>query len=127
MGFVHSDANGINDLGQVVGTSYADVSEERHATIWTVVTLTVQEQLQVLTDLVQGLIDANVLEQEGNGLLGILAAALASVENDRPSATAQLNAFIRAVEGFISGGLLTAEQGQALIAAMQSIIDQLSP
>ena len=76
---------------------------------------------------VQDLIDAAVLDQEGNGLLGILNLALGSVQDNPRSAIPQLNAFITAVEGFISGGLLTAEQGQPLIAAAQSIIDELSP
>ena len=85
------------------------------------------ERIDLLIADVQALIDANVLDLEGNGLLGILGAARASVQTDRPSSVAQLNAFINAVEGFISGGLLTAEQGQPLIDAAQSIIDQLSP
>ncbi len=82
--------------------------------------------INLLIGEVQDLIDANVLNQAGNGLLAILDTVLSGVQNDRPSALAQLNAFINAVEGFISGGLLTAEQGQALIDAVQSIIDQLN-
>ena len=82
--------------------------------------------LDLLIGEVQDLIDANVLDPEGNGLLGILNAVLSGVQNDRPSAVAQLNAFIRAVEGFISGGLLTAGEGQPLIGTAQVAIDQLN-
>ena len=85
-----------------------------------------QERIGLLIGDVQDLIDANVLDQGGNGLLAILSAALGSVQNNRPSALAQLNAFITAVEGFISGGLLTAFRGQPLIDAALSIINQLS-
>lgn len=66
-------------------------------------------------------------DREVNGLLAILDAALASVQKDRPSATAQLNAFISAVDGFINGGLLPVADGDALIAAAQNIIALLSP
>ena len=82
--------------------------------------------INLLIGEVQDLIDANVLDQGGNGLLAILDTVLSGVQNDRPSAVAQLNAFIRAVEGFISGGLLTPGEGQPLIGTAQVAIDQLN-
>ena len=85
-----------------------------------------EEQLQEIIASVQDLIDDGVLDKGGNGLLGIRNAALRSVQDERPNALRQLNAFISAVEGAITSGRLTAEQGQALIDAMQSIIDELS-
>jgi hypothetical protein len=86
--------------------------------------LTPEERIDLLIGDVQELVESGVLDSgNGNALLATLDNALKAIANDRPSATNLLSAFIHQVEGFIAGGILTAEEGQALIDAAQSAID----
>lgn len=109
---------------RIVWTDYRDGNGDIY--MYELSETTPEEKVDLLSAAVSGLIDAGLLDQGGNGLLGLLDVVLTSVQNDRPSTIKQLNAFINAVEGLINGGPLTAEQGQPLIDAAQSLIDQLS-
>ena len=61
-----------------------------------------------------------------NALLATLDQARTAITSDRPSGANLLNAFIKQVEGLIARGILTPEEGRALIAAVQDAIDLLN-
>jgi len=83
----------------------------------------VAEQLALLLDDVAALVADGVLSPgRGNALSAKLEAALAQVEHGNPLAAAgALGAFVNQVEAFVQAGILTAEQGQALIAEAEHI------
>lgn len=87
---------------------------------------TASEWASAARDAVLGLYCTGELDEENtNGLFAKLNAADKSLENDRPSAPSQLQAFINQVEAFVLAEILTSEQGQELIDAAQSAIDAL--
>ena len=70
---------------------------------------------------------SGVLDSDNvNALRATLDQALTAITSDRPSSANLLNAFIHQVEGFIAGGSLTEEEGQALIDSAQDAIDLLN-
>ena len=76
------------------------------------------------------LADAGALPGDNaTAVLATLNNALSSLANDRPNTITLLNAVITQVEGFMHGSAgtgLSDAQAQALIDAVQSIIDQLN-
>jgi len=60
---------------------------------------------------------------QANSLVSKLENFLAAFERDRPSAANILGAFINEVEGYIKGGNLSLEEGQALIDVANAIIE----
>jgi len=86
------------------------------------------EQIDLLAQDVEALIDAGALNAgQGNSLLSKLWNVRDKIaRGDVVAAVNQLMAFINQVEDFVSTGVLTAEQGAALIAAAQDIITALT-
>ena len=84
----------------------------------------VGDQIDLLVEDIEALVDAGVLNGgQGNALIAKLLNALAKFENGQTKAALnQLEAFINQVEDFVADGILTAEQGAALIAAVEDII-----
>jgi pullulanase len=79
---------------------------------------------------VQQLIDAERLNKgQGNSLMVKLEGALEKLDGGQPKqavkAVNRLNAFSNEVQSLIDEGVLTLEEGQPLIDAAQSIIDQI--
>ena len=72
----------------------------------------------------EDLVDAGVLNGgQGNALISKLVNAQARLGKGQSNAAVnQLQAFINQVEDFVADGILTAEQGAALIAAAEDII-----
>ncbi|HEX7184124.1 MAG TPA: hypothetical protein VF756_20000, partial [Thermoanaerobaculia bacterium] len=63
---------------------------------------------------------------QGNALKAKLSAALQKVQQGQNGPAAnQVQAFISQVQDLVSDGVLTAEQGQALIADAQAILNAL--
>jgi ribosomal protein S20 len=88
----------------------------------------VDEQIDVLIDLVDALeADGVINGGQANSLRAKLEAAQQSVEKGNTTAAAnQLNAFINQVEAFVAAGILTAEEGDALIATAKTILESLA-
>jgi pullulanase-type alpha-1,6-glucosidase len=86
-----------------------------------------QERIGCLSGLVQDLVDARVLNKgQGNSLMVKLEGAIDQLDKGNPvPAVNKLNAFINEVDALVLSGKLTPEQGQPLIDAAQSIIDQI--
>jgi hypothetical protein len=78
---------------------------------------------------VQQLVDGGSLNQgQGNSLIVKLEGALEKLDRGQPKPAAnQLGAFVNEVDSLIDEGVLTPEEGQPLIDAAQSIIDQIAP
>jgi uncharacterized delta-60 repeat protein len=75
---------------------------------------------------VQALVPEPLNNGQANSLQAKLRATLHQLNKDNvASATNQLSAFINEVSAFISGGVLTSEEGLPLISAVQAIIDSL--
>ena len=86
------------------------------------------EAIQDLCDDVAGLITAGMLNQgQGNSLTTTCEGALGQLGRGNTTAAIDRlkNAFINEVTAFINGGILSPEEGQALIVAAQAIIDVL--
>ncbi len=71
--------------------------------------------------------DAGSLNQgQGNALIVKLEHAINRLEKGKPkTALNVLNAFVNQVDGFFSEGVLTLEEGQGLLDAVNAIIDQI--
>jgi len=84
-------------------------------------------QIENLINDLYTLIDEGVLNQgEVNAVVKKLENALKSLEKENTQAAInQLEAFIHQVNALIYSGRLTPEQGQGLIDAAQSVIDEL--
>jgi pullulanase-type alpha-1,6-glucosidase len=82
------------------------------------------DQIDLLIEDVEALVAAGVLNHgQGNALLSKLWNILAKIANGNIGAAInQLGAFINQVEDFVFEGILTPEQGAALIDAAQDII-----
>ena len=94
--------------------------------------LSPEQRVQLLIADVQALVAAGTLgENDAKPLLTKLEKALADIAKGKTNGpVGKLGAFINQVSGYMpppDPDRLTPEQGQALIAAAQSIIDQLSP
>ena len=87
-----------------------------------------EDQIDLLIEDVTDLVDAGVLNGgQGNALISKLENAIAKIEKGQVNAAVnQLNAFINQVMSFVDDGILTPEQGAALIAAAEDIIDTLT-
>ncbi|MGB5552369.1 MAG: pullulanase-type alpha-1,6-glucosidase [Thermoanaerobaculia bacterium] len=81
------------------------------------------EQIDLLIDDVEALIAADVLNRgQGNALLSKLWNIRRKIARGKINAAlGQLGAFVNQVEGFVRAGILTEEQGVALIAAALDI------
>ena len=86
--------------------------------------LTPQEAIAWLQGEVQALVDAGVLNGgQGNALNSKLANAIKKLDEGQPHvAINNLNAFVKQVNAFINGRVLTAAEGQPLIDAANRII-----
>jgi hypothetical protein len=87
----------------------------------------VAEQIDVLIDEVDRLEAEGILGfGQANALRVKLEAARRSIANGRPGAAAnQMNAFINQVEALIRTGVLTSEDGEALIALAGEILQAI--
>ncbi len=90
----------------------------------TVKTLSLEEAIGELMTGVGDLVASNVLNQgQGQALVNSLEAALRQLENGNIAAAINgLNAFIRQVEAYVNAGILSPDQGQALLDAVEEII-----
>ena len=87
-----------------------------------------EDQIELVIDDVAALVDTGVLNSgQGNALTVKLENALAKLARGQIKAVInQLNAFINQVEDFVADGILTPEQGAALILAVEDIIFYLT-
>lgn len=92
-----------------------------------VVTLTPVQIIDALRDAVLDLAEEGAFESEeqANGLLNRLDRASASLANDRPNARMLLGGFIAEIEGLMTGGILTPEQGGPLVESAECAVGQL--
>jgi hypothetical protein len=88
-----------------------------------------EDQILLLVDDIEALIDAGVLNGgQGNALTVKLLNALDKIARGKNHAAAnQVSAFINQVEDFVAESILTPDQGAALIAAAEDILDALAP
>jgi hypothetical protein len=88
---------------------------------------TPQEGSTTLRELVQALIDGGVLNLgQGYALVSYLNKIDRHLgDREKEEAAELFQAFIDQVQGFMSEGLPTADQGQPMIDAAQNAIDQL--
>jgi hypothetical protein len=84
-----------------------------------------EEQIVILTIQIDDLVDSGILTGgQGNALNAKLYAALKKLDQGKPDVAVNLlNAFINQVLSFIDDGVLTFDEGEALINAANSIID----
>jgi probable HAF family extracellular repeat protein len=117
----HHVARHINSSGVVVGYS-VNAEGYRRATLW--VQLTPQQVLQNLAADVEALADDGTLTSgEAQSLTKLLNLAAAMIDDgNTTTAGAQLQAFISRVERLVQRGVLTAEEGQALIDPAQDVV-----
>src|SRR6266516_407535 len=119
----------LNKVGQVAGYS-TTASGDRHATRWTVTLrpATPTEEIQIIRTAVNNLVTGGNLGQgQAMGLLAKLDAATRQLNSGKVQAARNiLQALIQQVQAFISEGILSAADGQPLIDAAQSAINQLS-
>ncbi|MDX1377424.1 MAG: ExeM/NucH family extracellular endonuclease, partial [Anaerolineales bacterium] len=89
--------------------------------------LTTEAEIQELISDVQKLLDDGVLNGgQANALTVKLVHALNKLEDGKPGVAAnQLGAFINQVEDFVNDGILTAEQGDALIKSAALLVEAL--
>lgn len=87
------------------------------------------EDIEIIINDIEELIeegDLDINEGQANALLGKLEKAADNVEsNNHNKAINLLNAFINQINAFINSGLISSEDGQTLIDAVQSIINVL--
>ncbi|HSM72639.1 MAG TPA: ExeM/NucH family extracellular endonuclease [Anaerolineales bacterium] len=90
--------------------------------------LTTEAEIYELIDDVQGLLDDGVLNGgQANALISKLENVLTKLANGNPNSAAnQLDAFINQVEDFVNDGILTAEQGDALIKSAALLVEALN-
>jgi hypothetical protein len=88
-----------------------------------------EDQIALLIGDIDALVDAGVLNGgQGNALTVKLLNALNKIAKGQNHAAAnQVSAFINQVEDFVAEGILTPDQGAALIAAAEDILDALAP
>jgi hypothetical protein len=84
-----------------------------------------EEQIVILTIQIDDLVDSGILTGgQGNALNVKLYAAFKKLDQGKPDVAVNLlNAFINQVLSFIDDGVLTLDEGEALINAANSIID----
>lgn len=84
-----------------------------------------EEQIVILTLHIDDLVDAGILNGgQGNALNTKLQAAFKKLDQGKPDVAVNLlNAFINQMLSFIDDGVLTVDEGEALINAANSIID----
>jgi hypothetical protein len=95
--------------------------------ITTVKIFTPQDGIQLLTDDVTELVENGSLTSgQANGLMSKLNAAITSLNkgNTNPACN-QLNAFINQVNAFLNSGILSQDEGQALIDAAEAVRNQI--
>jgi len=98
-----------------------------NAAIYAVTLLDAQGITQVTIDQITDLVDAGELTRgQGNALTKKLTHAIDSINaHSFDTAKHQLQAFIHQVNDFISQGILSPEEGQPLIDAVNTVIDFL--
>jgi hypothetical protein len=94
----------------------------------TVTVVTVESMINDLIGDVEGLREAGRLNTgQANALVKKLQGALQKYNAGQPSvAVNRLNAFINQVDSFVSSGVLTPAEGQALTGEAQMIIDAIN-
>ena len=121
-------AEGISNLGQVVGGSWAPDETQYRARLWsTLRPATPAEEITVLINDLNTLVANGVLNQgQVNGLLTKLSAVSRQLERENSAAATQLlQAFINQVRAYMNAGILSSVNGQTLIDAAQNAITQL--
>ncbi|HKJ37339.1 MAG TPA: hypothetical protein VJ972_01070, partial [Anaerolineales bacterium] len=90
--------------------------------------LTTEAEIQELIGDMQKLYDDDVLNGgQSNALITKLEHALGKLADGKPGVAAnQLGAFINQVEDFVSDGILTADQGDALIKSATLLVEALN-
>jgi hypothetical protein len=89
---------------------------------------TSQKALENIIAEVEGLVDDGVLNQgQGNSLISKLENAIKKLDQEKETpALNMLNAFKNEVNAYMQAGILTAEQGQGLIDAVDDVIAALT-
>jgi uncharacterized membrane protein len=121
----YSRANGINNLGQVVG--YSHTGSSIHAAMWTVPlpVVTPEDAIEDATEAVEALVaDGTLSGGEANALLSKLEAAQLQLAWGRANAASNvLRAFIHQLDAFVRSGRLSAEEAQPLKDSATRIIE----
>jgi len=111
-----------------VGIPGGDAGVQQAPVVFSFTTITIEAQIENLIAEVEALRDAGILNSgKATGLITKLESVLDKLEKGNLTpALNQLNAFINQVNGFIDEGILTPEEGQALIDAANDLISQIS-
>jgi hypothetical protein len=90
--------------------------------------MTTEHEINELIDAAKTLVDDGTLNDgQGSALTSKLENVLAKLaKGNSNAATNQLGAFINQVEAYVNGGILTADQGDALIDAAAVLVGVLS-
>lgn len=87
------------------------------------------DDIEIIVNDIEDLIDEgdfDITDGQANALIGKLEKAADKVEsNNYNNAINLLNAFINQINAFINSGLISSDDGQTLIEAVQSIISVL--
>jgi hypothetical protein len=86
-----------------------------------------QERLGRLIDEIESLVEAGRLNRgQGNALTSKLEQAIKHLDRENPqTALNVLNAFQNQVLAYVNGGVLTPEEGQGLLDAVDAIVTQI--
>ena len=105
-----------------VGIPGGDAGSQQSPVVFNFTTITISAQIEDLIGEVEALRDAGTLNKgQANGLTSKLENVMKKLDQGKPNtAVNNLNAFINQINGFINGGILTPEEGQALIDAANS-------
>lgn len=90
--------------------------------------MTTEQEIVEMLDQIQALVNDGTLNAgQGNALSSKLENVLAKLAKGNTNAAVnQLGAFVNQLEGFVAGGVLTAEQAEPLVKAASAIIFALS-
>jgi probable HAF family extracellular repeat protein len=117
-------ANGINNLGQVVGV-VGSVPLNRTTVVWTPVAGGLTDEL---TELIDELVESGALSgSHAHGLRAKLRQIEQKIDAGQTAAAInQLHAFIGHVEALVASGHLDADEGAELIEAAQALLEALA-
>ena len=125
LGGSFSQANAINNLGQIVGMSYVTNDVTVQAVAWRVVTSS--SASLPLADAVRAFVASGDLRAPaGRVLLGTLESVTVRIDEGKgSSAEALLSAFVHETQDFLSARKISQEAAERLVSEAQSIIAQL--
>jgi len=129
-GHSHSETRGVNNVGQVIGSSSDDGGWPRRAVVWSVPLPPPppEEAIGNIADDIAELVSEGVLATgQANSLTSKLDTALVQLDKGNEKAASNvLQAFINQLTGLVNAGVLTIDDAQPLIDAAEAIIDQLT-